>query len=226
MVALGSFSRRVGASSTRRASFGGGTSGTRSRKTIYGSNSGTTSSNHPLGRFRTGSSEQSTVSGRVQSGINTKQGQKINTKLNQRQKWGFYDALVGQGKQREQVSIKEKISTRKSFKGDVDSINVRFVDGLKDGEVKWDSRLSKKRLSVDKNISRKDLAKKIAKISKSSHKFREQSGLGIINHEKENKILRASRRSGKFKMVKRKMDRNMSTKSSRRGMTLGDLLRK
>lgn len=219
--------RRVGGGPSQGSGFGSGTGG---RKTIYGSNNSTKSSQHPQGRYRTSSRAQEAANGTLynttQTSVGNNQVSKPVTSVDQRKRWGFYDALVGQRKQREQVSVKERVSARKSFKGDVDDINIRFVDNLKSGEVKWDPRLSKKRLSVDKDISRKDLAKKITKISRKSNKFREQSGLGIITHGKENQILRASRRSRKFIKIKRKMDRNISTKSSRRSMTLGDLLRK
>ena len=142
----------------------------------------------------------------------------------------FGSVLFGDGDKLEDSQAQEKIGTeiKKSFKDKVGGVEVRFDDDLEEGAVKWNSRRNKRRLDVSKNISRKEFAKKLAKISRSSSSFREYSGLGRITHSKEQQLNRAMKKNRrKIEKTKRVFDKqNIGSKSSRRKMTLGDMLKK
>lgn len=242
MVVLGSFSSRVGANSPRRASLGGGSGAAGSRKTIYSSKGSTKSAQHSQDKYKISSQVQETANGmsynKTRSGVNGSSTSKATTDINQRKKWGFYDALVGQRGKTGDVESADNVSS--GYRQKAGEMKIRFVknDGksLKDGmKVDYNRRKSKQRIEVtldegsgklSKGAFRRKIADKISKEirahSKGTSRFRRQQGMSYLSNAQRRIIAKDMRSSSAMKTaLKRAGSGSLGhTKSNRRTFTV------
>ena len=208
MVALGSFSSRVGVSSPRRTNLGSGTGIGGGKKTIYGSR---TDGNGTVGAGRVGN-KVSTPIGNPTIGV-TQGVEKANTSKEKR--WGFYDALVGQRNQENDMASKSGITSKKSFTDKLGGVKYEVVNDDKrvgaDGVQYKSTGYKKGKILIDKSVlgddikGRKNLAKAIGKLSKRGSlnkmtgKLSGSSGGFARDFSERNigKVNRRSERSGK-----------------------------